>query len=543
MKSIFLALVAFKSTAQAMFAAVMRRFDNRMLILVGLFATFFAIFSFAIDNIVAKKANPRSDAILKLRLSGPEPSTNILIVDIDERSLATLSSKYGNWPWPRDVLADGVQRLADLNVRGVLFNVMMSDPDRGRPDSDAAMDVTAALFESAAFPIIRLNPKNDNISKLDVRTLPGAVVQSGANENPTVAAVIPFFKSMQTRIGVSNQLPDKDGIVRRYPYVWKEEAFSLPSIVKMTLDASGIKHASPPDTMTLNWRNKKGRYQRISFVDVLRLEPNTKDALRFKDAIVVLGVSAPGIGQIKPTAVTAIEDDNEILATAIDDAVHGTFFRTIPGWVTLIISIISLWGLVYLAIIRIAPEKINRVFILLQLGLAAVMLLLASYTYLLIDLSDSMSFVLLVFAAVKLIRTMSDNSARARPGYRKASIDPIARTLVLAGYRRKHVGLRTRLRWEQRIQKLAGMQHVIRIDDLFGGNSFLSEQFSDYEALIILTRPSNESELLSMLGEEPSTNVKIKSVTLPENIDIANQEFRTLVAGLLIRNAADLYAI
>lgn len=543
MKKIVSALITSKTGIQTLFASAMRRFDSRALILVGVLSTSYAIFSFVIDNLATGGGNARSDAILKLRLSGPEPAADILIVDIDERSLAILSSTHGNWPWSRDVLANGLQHLADLGVRGVLFNVMMSDPDLRHPDSDAAMEITAALFEQSSFPIIRLNPKNDGISKLDVRSLPGATFERSTTDPITVAAVVPLFKPMHNRLGVSNQFPDRDGIVRRYPYVWVEDSFTLPSIVKMTLTASGVAGLAPPDIMTLNWRNKRGRYQRISFVDIARIDASSEEALRFKNAIVVLGVSAPGIGQIKPTAVTAIEDDNEILATAIDDAKNGTYFRTVPAWVSLLISVFSVWGLIWLAIVRIPPDKINRIFVLLQLGLAAGMLLLASYTHFLIDLSMSMSFVLLTFTAIKLIRTMSDNSARARPGYRKASIDAMARTLILAGFRRKSVGVRTAIQWEYKIQSAVGMQHVIRIDDLFGGNSFLVNLFSDYEALIILANQNKKDELLKVFQENEFPHVKVSITNLEEDTDIESEKFRANVAGLLIRNAADVYAI
>ncbi len=543
MKRFSSSLSRIKNTSKAFVAVVVRRFDNRILLTVGLLATLFVFFSFAIDRIATKKQLSRSDAIMNIRFSGPEPAKDILIVDIDERSLVTLSSSHGNWPWPRDVLADGLQHLADLGVKGILFNVMMSDHDLKHPESDAAMEITAALLEPVSFPLIRLNKKNDSISKLNVGTLPDSKVHASNTEPIPVAAIIPVFKPMHNRLGVSNQRPDDDGIVRRYPFVWSEESFSLPSIVKMTLNVSGRQTTDVPDTIMLNWRNKKGRYQRISFVDATRIEPGSEQALRFKNALVVLGVSAPGIGQVKATAVTAVEDDNEILATAIDDAANGTYFRTIPPWVSLIVSIVAIWALVLLAIIRVEPEKINRIFILLQLSLTAVMLFFASYTYLLIDLSDTMSFVLIVFAAVKLIRTMSDNSARACPGYWQGDMDPTARTLILAGFRQKFFGFRTRLKWEQRAQELSGMGQVIRIDNLFGKNSFLGEQFSDYEALIVLSKQSSEYDLLNIFGTQQAPGIKVISVTLEDDTDIGGEKFRLLLAGLIIDNAAEIYAV
>lgn len=509
--------------------------------MVGILASSFALFSFAVDTLAPGKTKSNNDKILKMRLSGPPPSADIVIVDIDERSIALLAPKHGNWPWPRDILADGVQKLADLGARSILFNVLMSDPDRRHADADAAMNVTASMVRQLAFPLVRLNPANDAMSALTVDKLPGARI-TAAGTSPTIAAIIPTFASMQDRMGVANQAPDADGIVRRYPLTWSENGYTLPSIVSMSLLAGGLQSADLPQKMTLNWRNKKGSYKRISFADLLQLDAAAPQVQMLKNAFVVLGVSAPGIGQIKPTAVNAMQDDSEIMATAVDDAVHKSYFRTVPRWILLIISIASVWGLVWLGINRVAPDKINRSFLLLQLGLGGITLLAASYTYYLIDLSESMSFALAVFAAVKLVRTMSDNSARAKPGYRKSDIAPDTNTLILAGFRRSAVGIKTSRQWENAVLKIAGMRHVIRIDDLYGGQSFVVSVFADYQALIILTSDSKKKDILSVFGSGDQTSLHLMELALPDGTDIGSEQFKAWLAGRIANNCAAIYA-
>ncbi len=357
-------IVRVKISLQSFLAAATRRYDAKVLILIGLAATAFAISTFIADKISERKSSSKSDALLKIRFSSPTPAKDIIIVDVDERSLALLSKTKGNWPWPRDTLADGIQKINDLGARAIWFNVMMSDFDKHNPNADAAMEMTAGLIKSIGFPIIRLNPQNDADSKFKVANLNG-VEWINKNEIATIALIHPAFPTMLDRLGVANQRPDKDGIVRTYPLNWVEPNYKLPSIVKATMISAGINVKSLPDQLTLNWRNKKGNYQRISFADILAINQGTPEALALKDAFVVLGVSAPGIGQIKPTAVNSIEDDNEILATALDDAINDTFFRTAPSWVLLILTITLIWGIIFLGIIRVSPIKINRIFVFL----------------------------------------------------------------------------------------------------------------------------------------------------------------------------------
>ena len=46
------------------------------------------------------------DLAINYRIKSPSPSNDIVILDIDERSLSLLSNDYGRWPWPREVHAE-----------------------------------------------------------------------------------------------------------------------------------------------------------------------------------------------------------------------------------------------------------------------------------------------------------------------------------------------------------------------------------------------------------------------------------------------------
>ena len=41
----------------------------------------------------------------RARFRTPVPDPRVVIVDIDEASLARMSPEFGRWPWPRDTLA------------------------------------------------------------------------------------------------------------------------------------------------------------------------------------------------------------------------------------------------------------------------------------------------------------------------------------------------------------------------------------------------------------------------------------------------------
>jgi adenylate cyclase len=60
------------------------------------------------------------------------PDPDIVIVDIDEASLAAMEDTAGSWPWPRAVHAELLQGIARQQPRAIVFDILFSEPDRYR---------------------------------------------------------------------------------------------------------------------------------------------------------------------------------------------------------------------------------------------------------------------------------------------------------------------------------------------------------------------------------------------------------------------------
>jgi adenylate cyclase len=62
----------------------------------------------------------------------PRVSTErpVVIVDIDEESVAA----FGQWPWPRTLLADMLRKLYAWDAAAVAFDVVFAEPDRASPN-------------------------------------------------------------------------------------------------------------------------------------------------------------------------------------------------------------------------------------------------------------------------------------------------------------------------------------------------------------------------------------------------------------------------
>src|SRR3569832_2713587 len=73
------------------------------------------------------------DVFLNMR-PRPYVDAGVRVVDIDEASL----TKIGQFPWPRDVVAELVRRLVDRGAAVIAFDAMFPEPDRTSPATVAS---------------------------------------------------------------------------------------------------------------------------------------------------------------------------------------------------------------------------------------------------------------------------------------------------------------------------------------------------------------------------------------------------------------------
>ena len=86
----------------------------------------------ALDNRVG-------DALLRWDAGRRAPPPDVVIVDIDQPSLvdARMLELAGTWSWPRAIHAELLMALTARDPRAVVLDLILSPPDRLRPENDA----------------------------------------------------------------------------------------------------------------------------------------------------------------------------------------------------------------------------------------------------------------------------------------------------------------------------------------------------------------------------------------------------------------------
>ena len=332
-----------------LFVFIVRRWQKKVYLFLASLFTLFVFFDAAVLHLTARMQHAGYDLMLRYRIFSPKPDTEIVIVDIDEASLAALAGEYGRWPWPRMVLGEFLEQLERQKPKAVIFDILFSDPDVYNPESDEYFDAAVAGTNNTFFPLLRLDPANDPLSQIKPAMIPGAEAIPGhAQEDATVAVVMPVFPSILKggRLGLHNIYPDPDGVAREYLVYREDYGWKIPSLPARVIRELGYREPTTPSIL-LNWRGKPFSYHTVSFAQVFH-DMLSKEKKRpqdeFTDKIVLIGSTAPSLFDIKPTPVSRLHPGVEIMATAIDNMRRGDYLHNPEGQIIYpVLTLLLVW--------------------------------------------------------------------------------------------------------------------------------------------------------------------------------------------------------
>ena len=345
-----------------------RRFQGSFYLYLAALFTLVVLADGLVLNITAGLRQTSFDLMIKNRLVVGKPDPDIVIVDINEASLAAMAKEYGRWPWPRQVMGEFLEQVEKQQPKAVIFDVLFSDPDVYNPDSDAYFNEVIGSTDNTFFPILRLDPSQDSLSQVYSAQIPGALRQSGASDQgKPVAVVLPFMDAALQggRLGTHNIYPDIDGIARRYPVQQLESGWLMPSLPTKVVDWLGVK-TPKRETILLNWRGKPFTYKYTGFAETffdLTSRDHQRPVDEFKGKIVIIGSTAAGLFDVKPTPIDRQFPGVEIMATAIDNLRHDDYLRVPEARLfNIFLALLIIWSSAVALYRNVAAEKLNSLF-------------------------------------------------------------------------------------------------------------------------------------------------------------------------------------
>lgn len=397
-------------------ANLTRKLKNNFYIYLATLFTLLVLLDASVFHVGENMRDKAFDFMVKNRVIKPAADQDIVIVDINEASLAAFAKDYGRWPWPRQVLGEFVENIQTQNPKAIVFDIVFSDADIYNADSDAYFNEVIAASDNTFFPILRLDTSQDAISQLKYAQIPGLIANADANKNATVAAILPFFQGAHkpNRLGTHNVYPDNDGIVREYRMFHEDSGWRLPSLPKVVAKFSGTNTDNLPQNMLINWRGKPFTYTYASFSDVftdLASKDKTRPQNEFTNKIVIIGSTAAGLFDIKPTAMDKQFPGVEILATAIDNAKHNDYLKVWRGKTPYVLmSLLLIWLTTLAFYIKVDRDKFNSIFTGSQIGLLVLSYIAINVSNTYLDLTGPILWAVALFAIAKIYALATDRA-------------------------------------------------------------------------------------------------------------------------------------
>ena len=323
----------------------------------------------------------------------------VVLVDIDDESL----SRYGQWPWPRNLVAELVNQTYYSLATG--FDIVFAEPDRtgssqlkrtyesnpsminaleSVPDHD---EIFSDAIENHGTVVLGLAPNNNGVSEFN-QMKSGLVVQGDdpkqfLNRYMGVESNIEILENVSSGLG-SMSIGNNDSIVRTIPTFELIGDQLLPSFPLEVLrvavgantyqikssnasseqafgEATGINHVklgnlvmpTNPDGSLWIYSTKTDN---MNIIPAWQILDGTVDPEYFDGKITVVGTSASGLFDLRSSALEKNIPGVTIVAQFIQQIVSGTFLQR-PDWLggLELISGLVLSIIITLAIQRFGP--------------------------------------------------------------------------------------------------------------------------------------------------------------------------------------------
>lgn len=337
------------------------------------------------------------------------PHTKIVILDIDERSLAEM----GRWPWPRDTLAKVLDKLFLPGCNGLQaigLDMVMAEPDL-KPGADDALAAAMIRCPSVLGWYLSSQAGAIKVGHLPMPALMQEDLKGFAIPQAQwlgYTANLPVLDNAASS-GLVNGLIDSDGQQRRVPLVigYQDELFesmafslwrsTLPPHTLRLGQVSGVGQLNalaeyieiiftddarkpairvPLDIqggIGIDWRGRGyregGGFDYVSLTDVMH---DRIPADRLRGRIGIVGSTSPGLMDLRATPVNPAFPGVEIHALALASILDHHFLSTPPfamGWelaMLVCMTGMAIWGLQ-----RLSPGYAIGLTVLLAGGLMA----------------------------------------------------------------------------------------------------------------------------------------------------------------------------
>ncbi|HNW93927.1 MAG TPA: adenylate/guanylate cyclase domain-containing protein, partial [bacterium] len=362
--------------------------------------------------------------------------SDIVILDIDEKSIKAMEETHGRFPWPRNVHAEMITYLQQIcGAKAIAFDVLFAEPTQNptatcpqdgyqfplysamtNPDYQLAemTALTGRIHYAAQFSEECLLTKVDSaVIAVKPFAVPATVPTHGLCFPAYPQASTPLLQlaNQAAGVGAINVSPDSDGPVRRsYTFIKYNELF-CPSLSISVLRAlastpdhpatirfsPGCVHIENPDyvdetgaakplayripvandgRMNIHYYGGMETYKYYSYVNVYMSASEFIPIKEFRDKIVLVGSTAADLMDLRATPFSSTYAGVETHANMINNILEQDFLVNEPRWLLLVV-LLALAGIMGLWVTR--HRALEGGLLTLLAGAALMMLVITAF--------------------------------------------------------------------------------------------------------------------------------------------------------------------
>ena len=291
----------------------------------------------------------------------PKASPQVVVVTVDQPDLDYFKKQGVTWPWPRQLYAPLIDFCRRSRAKAVIFDVLYTEASSYGGEDDQRFAKAAAAAGNVTFPFFLSREDKpsspDTAQVLDKAALAiSGSLPPGPTKYRSLLAPIPPLVAAARTLGNVEVRPDSDGIYRRLPLLVPFKGRWLPSLAFAAFSA--IKHLPawrfqdgdlrqgrlriPLDAQgrfLLKFRGTGHSHRRYSATNLILSEyrlqqgqPPLVAPAALKGKWVLVGLTAPGLMDLKASPVSPVFPGVEFHATLLDNLLQGDFLRRVPSW-------------------------------------------------------------------------------------------------------------------------------------------------------------------------------------------------------------------
>ncbi|HWP49073.1 MAG TPA: adenylate/guanylate cyclase domain-containing protein [Candidatus Limnocylindrales bacterium] len=282
-------------------------------------------------------------------------SAPIVLVQIDQPSIDALSKQGITWPWPRQMYAPIVEYLSEADA--IFLDMFFTEPSSYGQEDDILFAEAIKKAGNVYLPIFLSQQERPLTAEEEAFILRIAIPDKVFTALSYHSVITPIDDLKTAVHGAGNVMikPDEDGVYRRVPLLFQLNQYLIPHFVLGYLIEKGkiqIRQQAPiqspilsvqdeslpiqNEKLILRFYRDKDPFETFSAIQVLQWyldyqasKPPAMEKGYFKDKIVLIGSTAVGLYDLKPTATSSVSTGIHIHATTLDNILRRNFIKPV----------------------------------------------------------------------------------------------------------------------------------------------------------------------------------------------------------------------